>query len=382
MKKGPALLREVNKKRVLAYLRTHNVSSRQEITESLGLSKNTVSLIIDEFHKQGVISEVGIDSIGVGRPRKKIAINPNIFFSVGVHIRHYSIEVVVTNYLGTIVDSRTIKVEIQDPDHFFKEIEMLWSELEKKYETILGLGIAVPGLVDPEQGLLHYSVHLGWENVNFVERLESLSVPIQVFNRVKAAALSPVKVIPEGAESTFYLRIDEGVGGALVLNNDILNGFSNTAGEIGHLSIQADGPLCSCGQHGCLERLVSLPFVVEELKERGVHLLYDEEQTKPLSELLFIQDGFKALNQVMEEIGQHTGAGLATIINLFNPQYIVVDSPYNGIEAFKQSTLSSMMNKALSHPAKHANLVFASPSLSSAWGMALAVITKFETPKR
>jgi len=168
--KGPALLREINEKRVLAFLRSNITSSRQEITESLNLSKNTVSLIIDKFLKKGIIKEIGLDPNGVGRPRMKISINPEAFFSVGLHFRHHSLEIVVTNFLGSIVESYALKLNTHAPESYFNEIEKIWPELEKKYRSILGLGIAVPGLVDPDRGLLHYSSHLGWENIDFYER--------------------------------------------------------------------------------------------------------------------------------------------------------------------------------------------------------------------
>src|SRR4051812_26105799 len=108
MVKGPAKLREINEKRLLTFLRTNGTSSRKEITEKLKLGKNTVSIITDKFIKEGILREVGIDSKGVGRPRMKLQLIPEVFHSVGLLVKHDCCELVVTNYLGSIIENRKI----------------------------------------------------------------------------------------------------------------------------------------------------------------------------------------------------------------------------------------------------------------------------------
>jgi predicted NBD/HSP70 family sugar kinase len=370
MAKGPAVLREINEKRVLAFLRTNGTSSRQEITENLELSKNTVSLITEKFIKEGIVKEVGIDANGVGRPRMKLDLIPDIYQAVGVLVRDTFCELVVTDYLGSVIESRKLMINTRDAEECLHEIARLWPALEAEYNNIIGFGIAIPGLVDPDEGIVRFSSHLGWKDVRVTKILETkIPVPIRVLNRVKAAALSPEKIVPLEADSTFYIRIDEGVGGAFVYHNDVLNGFNYTAGEVGHVVVKHDGPMCTCGQKGCLEAMVAVPHVVRRLNEKGITLTEEEMYDPPFNEL----------TDLMEEIGQFVGGAASTIVNLFNPQYIVIDSPYNGTDSFKKATVAAIRNQALAYPSERTKTVFVRTSLSSARGMAMSVIHQYES---
>lgn len=377
--KGPAVLREMNEKRILSFLRTAKTSSRQEMTEALELSKNTVSLIIEKFIRDGVVQEVGIDSSGVGRPRTQLSLVPAAYQAVGILVRDTHCEFVVTDYSGSILESNQLLADTRDPDILLVEIDRLWRDLKHRYALILGVGIAVPGLVDPLKGLVHYSSHLGWRNVAVAEILgKTIDVPIQVLNRVKAAALSPVRVVPDDAESTFYIRVDEGVGGAFVVGNDVIHGFSYTAGEIGHVVVTPDGPICTCGQRGCLEALISVPHVISVLRNKGIHVSVLDDLSVKIQELIYNDQTSSDVEDVMEITGEHLGVAMAMTINLFNPQYIVVDSPYNNVAAFEQASISMMKERALTYPTDRTQVVFVRP-LSSALGMALAVIHQFES---
>ena len=377
--KGPAVLREINEKRILNFLRTTKTSSRQEMTEALQLSKNTVSLIIEKFIRDGVVQEVGIDSNGVGRPRTQLSLVPDAYQAIGILVRDTHCEFTVTDYNGSIIESNQLLVNTREPAKLLVEIDRLYRDLKSLYGNILGVGIAVPGLVDPLRGLVHYSSHLGWRNVAVAEILgKTIDVPIQVLNLVKAAALSPVRVVPDDAQSTFYIRIDEGVGGAFVLGNDVVHGFSYTAGEIGHLVVTSEGPICTCGQRGCLEALISLPRVLSVLREKGLQASLMDDFSTVIQDLLNNRQTSSDIQEVMTGIGKYLGVAMAMTTNLFNPEYIVVDSPYNNFAAFEQAAISTMRERALIYPSDRTKVVFVR-MLSAALGMALAVIHQFES---
>ncbi len=376
--KGPSLLREINEKRILSFLRANRVSSRQEMAERLGLSKNTVSLIVEKFLEEGLVQELGTDPQGIGRPRTQLCLAADAFRVLGVLVRDTSCEAVLTDYQGAMLRSVRASVHARDPQACLACIEDLARRLADPDDHVLGLGVAIPGLVDPDSGLVRYSTHLGWRDVPVAEPLaQRLELPVHVLNRVKAAALAPVHVIPEGAHSTFYIRVDEGVGGAFVLGNEIVHGFSRTAGEIGHVVVDPDGPRCTCGQRGCLERMVSVPAVLGGLGVNGIDPAEDDavasffaaQQHAPSS------DHFHG---ILARAGEHLGAAIATVINLLNPEYIVVDSPYNDVGTFQQSVRDASRDKALQIPASHAQILFLRTAHASAWGAALAVIHHFE----
>ncbi|MCL6516650.1 ROK family transcriptional regulator [Alicyclobacillus sp.] len=378
MPKGPTLLREINEKRILSFLRANRVSSRQEMAERLGLSKNTVSLIVEKFLEDGLVQEVGADPQGIGRPRTQLCLAADAFRVLGILVRDTSCEAVLTDYHGAMLKSARVNVHSRDPQACLACIEDLVHRLAGPGINILGLGVSIPGLVDPDAGLVRYSTHLGWRDVPVAEPLaQRLGVSVQVLNRVKAAALAPVHVIPEDAHSTFYIRIDEGVGGAFVLGNEIVHGFSRTAGEIGHVVVAPDGPRCTCGQRGCLEQMVSVPAVLDRLGVRKidpadddtVRSFFADRQHAPTSD---------PFHDVLARVGTHLGTAIALVINLLNPEYIVIDAPYNDVGTFQQAVRDAVRDRALQIPASHTQLLFLRTAHASAWGAALAVIHNFE----
>ncbi len=363
--KGTSILRAQNEKRILSFLRRSKTSSRKEMADVFGLSKNTVSMIVDKLLQEGIIMELGLDQMGVGRPRVELTLVAQARHAIGLLIRDTHCDIVVTDYYGNIVETDVLFVDATNVEQCIVELSRRCMSLLQKYKNVLGIGVAIPGMVDPVNGIVRYSTHLQWRDVHIVELLQQDlgMITIQVLNRVKAAALSPVRVVPEDANSTFYIRIDEGVGGAFVLGHDIVQGVTFTAGEFGHVVVAPQGPLCSCGQRGCLESLISLPVV--QAKFHG---------TLPEEDLGTDVVGFT----VLQETGEYLGKAMAMVINLFNPEYIVIDSPFNHLTPFKKAVLETVRDKSLWYPFEAAHFVFSHTPHSSAWGMAFAIILEFE----
>ncbi len=365
MTKGTSILRAQNEKRILSYLRQSKTSSRKEMADVFGLSKNTISMIVDKLLQEGIIIELGLDQVGVGRPRIELSLVAQARHSIGILIRDTHCDVVVTDYFGNMVETAMISVDATNVGRCIDEISRCCTSLLQKYQNVLGIGVAIPGMVDSVSGVVRYSTHLRWRDVRIVELLQHLlgPVPIRVLNRVKAAALSPVRVVPDDVDSTFYIRIDEGVGGALVLGHDIVHGASFTAGEFGHLVVVPDGPFCNCGQRGCLESLISLPVV--QAKFRG---------TLPREDLGRSDAGFA----ILHETGEYLGTAMAIVIHLLNPEYIVIDSPFNHFTSFRGAVLDTVKDKSLHYPYETSHFIFSHTPHSSALGMALAMILEFE----
>ncbi|MCS7460981.1 ROK family transcriptional regulator [Paenibacillus doosanensis] len=378
MSKGTALLRQQNEKRTLALLRAGKISSRQEIAAALGLSKNTISLIVDKFIKEGVVKEVGSDEQGsVGRPRIQLSLQTEAYKSIGILIQHSYIQYVVTDYCSAVLDQGSIVTDANDPDRCIGTLIRLCGELIGRHPEVLGIGVAVPALVDPIEGVVHFSSHLSWRNVRLKDRMDArLPVATKVLNLVKAAALAPSSGMPaEHAANSFYLRIDEGVGGAHIIDSSIYNGASWTAGEVGHLCVEPNGPLCTCGQRGCLEAMVSLPALAKQLRE-----LYPEVRAEGDFDAYWTEDaaGLSSADELMRQTGRYVGIALAPVIALLNPGYIVVDSPLDKLDAFKQSVLSTVESRALKYPTEQTKILFIKSRCASSIGAAFAVILDFE----
>lgn len=377
MGKGTALLRQQNEKRTLALLRTIKHSSRQEIAKTLGLSKNTISLIVEKFINHGIVKEMGVDDQGgVGRPRIQLCLVANAYKTIGIFVQNSYCQYVVTDYYSNILENGVLPIQARNSDSCVDELILLSKQLVDKHPEVIGVGIAIPALVDPVRGIVHSSSHLNWRGIHLKERMDKqLPVETIVLNSVKASALAPSSVIPRSNFSNlFYISIDEGVGGAQIMDSQIYNGASWTAGEVGHICVQMDGPLCTCGQRGCLESLVSVPAIKERIQNKYPSKQMDENFLKVLTESK--DDPF--IEEILRQSGEYVGFALSQIVNLLNPQYIIIDSPFEKLEIFKSAVKLSMECRALKVPLEKTNLQFIKSYFSSAVGGAFAVILDFE----
>jgi len=368
--KGPALLRHYNEKRVLAYLRQQKISSRLDISRALALSKNTISLIVDDLLALGYVEEQGVaQTSSIGRPKIHVALKPLAIKAAGIMIERHRLHWMVCDYFSDIIASQTHSLDTSDPQQVLATIASYCQQLQQEYPELVGIGVGFPGIVEQQAGILHVSSHLGWGEVSLQPLLSgSTSTPVAVWNNVKAAALIARQgEISSEDEICFYLRIGEGIGGALLTEHGVYSGGSWTAGEVGHLSVFPDGPLCSCGQHGCLESLISFSAINRQLEQQQPGLSWDNRQSAP-----------EIVNQVMAQAGELLGKAFSQIIHLVNPKTLLIDCPYNEHPLFIEHTLAAAKKLTLTFPFSRTHITFVCERLNPAQGLALAMIQRFE----
>jgi predicted NBD/HSP70 family sugar kinase len=370
MIKGPGILREQNQKKILSLLRKYKQTSRKDLASMMGVSKNTVSIIVDQYISAGVIREVGVNDIQkVGRPKILLELNEDAYNAIGLVIHHDGIEYVVTNYSLNVIRKGFERIECMDAAYVCNQIIRIVTTLLDEYSNVLGVGIGVPGIVNSREGIVYESTNLQWKNVNISDLLKnSISLPLIIQNSVKIASLCS-NVLEEGFSNSsfFYIRIGDGIGGAFIIDGDIWNGESFTSGEIGHISVDPSGALCGCGQKGCLEKLISEKAFREWLSnlEKGVIKLSEVEKNRKIEETL-------------DKYGSYLAVSLISIFNIINPGKIVIDSPYNQYEVFQTSLKNYLGRNALKIPYSNTQIIFNEEPYSLLLGAATAVILNFE----
>lgn len=370
MGKGPALLRLNNLKRVMTQLRHTRVTSRQDLARSLTLSKNTVSLIVDDLLAQGLINELGPVSVAAaGRPKIEIALRPEKLKSAGIMVEHQAIHWRVCDYFSQVIAEQTWRTETRDPALLLQELVECCQALHAAHPELIGIAIGFPGIVDPRRGWMHFSSHLGWQDVDLLTPLRrGINLPLRIMNNVKAAALLSVQQLAlDKSQSHFYLRIAEGIGGALVQHGEVFTGNSWTAGEVGHLTVQPNGARCSCGRLGCLEALVSQPAIQHQLTRRKPGLRWQHRDSEPA-----IADA------VMSEAGAQLGSALSQVMLLLNPASIMIDAAWNASPAFISAVQQAAEASTLAFTFTHTALHFLPQRIDPANGLALAVIEQYE----
>lgn len=364
--KGPAILRLNNEKRVMAALRHLRVTSRQDLSRQLKLSKNTVSLIIDDFIAAGVVEERGpVAAVAAGRRKIEIALRPERRKTAGIMVVRQRIHVRVCNYFAEVLEEKSWQTDTSDPQSVLAELGACCQQLAAAHPTLLGIGIGFPGIVDPQRGWMHLSSHLGWQDVDLRTPLQAMvNLPLIIMNHVKAAALLSVQQLKlDTSRSCFYLRVAEGTGGALVQNGEVFTGSSWTAGEAGHLTVLENGPRCTCGRQGCLEVLISQPVIQREFEHLAPGLSWQEREQAP-----------EVLDPLMAQAGSWLGGALGQIMLLLNPASIVVDCPWNSHPGFIEAARKAAASSTLTFTALHTQLNFPTTHIDPTNGLALAVI--------
>jgi len=215
-------------------------------------------------------------------------------------------------------------------DTIYEVAEKIGSDLSQ----IKGIGLGVPGPVNIKEGVIKHTPNLDLDNVNIVEELEDLGISIFLENDANAAALGE-KWFGAGkeAENMVYVTISTGIGGGIIINKEIFHGAGDAAGEIGHMTILPDSEIkCGCGNYGCWEAIASgtaLSRMGRELVDAGEEtiikdLVSDTAEIDGAVIAKAFEDGDKAAKEILDKLASYIGLGMANLINIFNPDTIVV----------------------------------------------------------
>ena len=260
------LLKRMNRSVLLRLLRAQPGLSRARLASESGLTKSTVSLLVRELLDEGWLSESGAAvADGLGRPSTPLQINVGVRALMGVEIAVETLRLVCVSLQGEVLHADTQPLDDGTPARVCAQLARMaaagHAHLDQRGLRLSSIGVCVPGAVDDCTGVVRFAPNLGWRNVNLLPALEKAlaaaglpGVTVQLQNDADAAALGEYEFAAgEGEDPLIFVSSDVGVGAGVVLNDRLFTGAQGMAGEIGHTILQLDGPLCSCGRHGCAE---------------------------------------------------------------------------------------------------------------------------------
>ncbi|MEO8426297.1 MAG: ROK family protein [Verrucomicrobiota bacterium] len=208
-------------------------------------------------------------------------------------------------------------------------------ECDLNLKQVKGVGIGAPGAVDPESGRVIFAPNLGWEDVPLKKELEKqLELPVFVENDCSICTLGVYDMeLERKPRNMIGIFIGTGIGGGLILEGKLYSGFNRTAGEVGHMVLEITGPKCGCGNRGCFEALASRAAIFRKIQtaiKDGQKTLLTEMLGDDLENLRSgdlrkaIKRGDKFVEGVIEEAAEYTGIAVANLINIFNPEVVVL----------------------------------------------------------
>ncbi|AFU00908.1 ROK family transcriptional regulator [Nocardia brasiliensis] len=304
--------------------------SRQDIARATGLSFATVGNMIAELLDVGVLVELGHDAPGVGRPRARLAINPDRGLLVGVDIAETAIHFDLFDLAMTALRAVEIPVDpaATEPHDVAALIIRGIRELTAgDADKVLGAGLSVPGLVEPEGGISVFSPYWHWHDVPLKELLDDqLPHPLYLDNPLKASTAAHLWFgAGRDVDDLIVVTLRAGVGIGVVVDGMLYRGVSNSAGEWGHTNLVLDGRECRCGRTGCVEAYVGAPGIVRTLREldpASPMLASDDAATIAAIAAAAGREDPVAL-AVIDRTGHYLGVAVANLVNLFNPRTMV-----------------------------------------------------------
>ncbi|MCJ7520453.1 MAG: ROK family transcriptional regulator [Anaerolineaceae bacterium] len=336
----------MNNKIVIDILKKQPPLSRANLSTITGLNRSTISSIISDLIDEGWVKETNYQSDKVGRPGLLLEINPGGGFAVGVEIGVDFILVVIIDFSAKVIWRKRIEtdpnegqIEIQE-----KAFKLTTEAIEigkKECTRPLGIGIAIPGLVDVHDGVLKYAPNLHWKDVPL--RLiwtQQFHLPVFIENDANAAALGEFYYgAAQGIDNFVYIAAGFGLGSGIIIDGKLLRGNKGYAAEVGHTTIDPEGEICSCGKRGCYETLIGPRAVIKRVKK-----LISEEGSK--STILHISDdgsdGFgydavvdaarkndKVALEALEEVGCNLGIVVSNLVNIFDPKMVILGGALN-----------------------------------------------------
>lgn len=327
MKRGSfELMKKMNQQIILKIISSDKSISRAEIAEITGLSPAAVSNNVKELLEMGLLKETEHGESRGGRKPVLLEINSEGAYFIGLEWGIAEVRGVLLDLNKKIVSRCEEKVESFQLESFVGLSRRIVDELINKViekERIYGLGVGVHGIVDPEQGYSLFAPHFKWRNLPIKERLEEeFQIPVYIDNDVRVMALAEKW---NGKDNFLLINTGPGIGAAIVFDGKLHYGRDYSAGEFGHMTVMKDGPLCSCGNTGCLEALISTDNLVYRYNPDIAGEITKKEISEKWLELLAdAREGREKALEIINMIIEYLGIGLSNLINLLNPDEIVL----------------------------------------------------------
>ena len=341
-----AYIKKINRSLILKKIVEEKMISRADVSKVTALTRATISAQVAALLEEGLIVETQLEHNAVGRKPIMLSLNRQAGYALGVDLNYGKISFTLSDLLGYPVLSNHIEINTTD----YSEIYKLIVEHINTYTTncvnsrygIVGIVIAIHGLVTKEE-VIHYVPRLGWHDIDLKADLEKdINIPIYIENNANLCAFAERVYAHHKTDNLLSASFYSGVGVGMMMNSEFFCGHDGFAGEMGHMIIMPGGKPCECGNKGCWEKYVSETSVFEYLsKEKHIkHLTYEQIQT-------WLDEGDHQVHELMEQFLYYLAIGLNNMINMYNPDVVVLDSELlrmypNSLDKIRENLHSSI----------------------------------------
>lgn len=345
-------------------IRLNKSISKAELSKVTGLSPTAIGVIVSNLLEEGFIHEVGTGKSKGGRKPVLLQIRPDSFYSLGVEIEPNYIRLVIVGLAGNVVYEKNYKTPsslnivhvinaVEDYiDHGLKHTSIDVSK-------VLGIGFSVPGLIDPDRKDIILAPNLNWKNINISKYIKKYSnLPIYIENESMAFAICENWLGScVDTEDFVCINIKSGIGAGIFINRKLYRGVSGSAGEVGHIVVDDNGPLCGCGSYGCLETMASTKRILERaivLIREGVISSVDDIDNITLNDIVSASmNGDENCRRILMEAAKFIGIAVSYVVNTLNPSKVILGGEFlNYSHLCIEEVKNTVYRKALTLPSQ------------------------------
>lgn len=376
-------LKELNIISCIRAIRSHGIISRVELADNLGLSRSTITAIINKLLEEKLVIEVGIGDSKGGRPRKLLQFNTEAAYIISIDWSPMHIKLFISDLKGKIFLSTLLPYDVNQ--NINKQIKKVISELKaelsrlpEKPHHLLGIGIGVPGIVDQD---IVSSYDLDWDKVPLaIHFAEAFDCPVIIENIANTGLIAERYFgNAKGEENVCYLRLDKGIHASLLYKDQLYRGNEGFVGHIGHSVIDVHGKKCICGNRGCWQNYASESALIKYFLE-----ISNMNEITMNAFIKLVKENNPAALKTIHKFSEYLAIGISNIINTLNPGLIVIDSSLNEISTTVYNPLIATINKiALPYPNRKTKIVFSSLGENAIiYGTTTLIFDKFFAPPR
>ncbi|REB10110.1 ROK family transcriptional regulator [Sporosarcina sp. BI001-red] len=358
-------MKSVNKSIILNKIRTDSPISRAQIAKDTNLTPPTVSSNVKELIDQGIVVESKLGESQGGRKPTLLKINKQAFYVIGVDSGPEKVECILVDLSGTVIQRFSNRLTTPTTNEQLlailkNSIQACMDAAPKLTGNIIGIGVAMHGVVQVETGTSLYAPILGLLNIPIKKELEKeFMINVKVENDARAMAMGESWFGESHlASSMLAVNIGRGVGAGLVIDGKLYHGAKDIAGEVGHMTIDLHGEICECGNRGCLQTFITGPAIVR----RGENFkIGDSIAGKAISgeDMYHLAiAGHEGFEKLFKETGEIIGIGLTNLIHIINPEKIVLGGGVTkSSDLLLPEILKTIENRALTPQAKKTEIV-------------------------
>ena len=331
-------MRRGNRSAVLRPLLLDGTLNRIALGRLTGLSSASVTNVITELLEEHLVVEAGTEESEGGRPRVQLSMNPDFGVVVGVDIGETGVRIEAFDLTRRMLGGEVVPIDPNRPNvtdlvaDITRTVNKIVGDVAAA-TPVIGVGVGVPGIVTgaADQASVN-APNIGWVDVPLSRLLsEALAKPVFVDNCAKTLGLAEMWFgAGRGASDAIVVLLGTGVGSAIFSRGQLFRGVSSSAGEWGHTCIAMNGRRCRCGRSGCVEAYIGAYAIVDQWTVDDQHEQHERHERHDEDEEAVIEDLIRAVGKqanakrLLDEVAQAAGVALASLVNLFNPERIVI----------------------------------------------------------